>query len=582
MISQSSAVADFSVTTFPILLSILEGLDTPVSLKVFKLLSAATLDSDADALSQLKKLTIQPSDYTDFMIDEFRLDFQAVSLLSKLPNVFGSDLKQAALDAFSSAEYQCNRVNRDFLSGNRDLQFSRCETSISFDDIKRKLNHILGKAPTLEELSQLGGWGPGASYALSREMASPEYKSEYENTITYKLLQVIQYDVYDWLPWLKGKTFELVPGNLVTTVPKNLKTDRTIAIEPGLNSFFQKGIGSQIRRRLRRFNIDLNNQGFNQAVPEVAIRDGLCTIDLAAASDSISLEFVRRVLPYEWLELIELTRSERGTFFGRKTKEKIWFEYEKVSSMGNGFTFELESALFFSVLLALGIPKELCYVYGDDLCFPADRYYDVCAALRGCGFEVNSEKSFASGLFYESCGVYTFNGAIVNPIKVKDLLNGSKDFIVLANKIRLFSSLLCNGDGCSRRLLPSWRMCLAGLPDNVRRYCRGPIGSGLTLFCNLEECNVKYSRKRGAFHTNQLVQKTVDDVGTLFNQGTDVEGTFESLMHHRLRQLSNLRECSLYDNPSVNRGNVMKTRTKGRWLMKPLFVEQWTRLGPWI
>ena len=115
------------------------------------------------------------------------------------------------------------------------------------------------------------------------------------------------------LPRWFNKPWQLVPGNLITTVPKNGKTDRTIAIEPGLNSYVQKGIGNKIRGRLRRFGINLNDQTINQFGACNAQTLSLSTLDLKAASDSISLALVEQILPHDWLNLIATSRSPRGT-----------------------------------------------------------------------------------------------------------------------------------------------------------------------------------------------------------------------------------------------------------------------------
>ena len=179
------------------------------------------------------------------------------------------------------------------------------------------MSKVLGRAPSWQTVLECGGWGPGSSYALSQRKSSPELKCEYENTATLKLLQALRGVT---LPrWFEGKPFQLVPGNLITTVPKNAKTDRTIAIEPGLNGFVQKGIGTCIRRRLRRFGINLNDQSINQAGAMLALDLQLSTLDLKSASDSISWSLCEAILPKDWLALISAARSERGTFDSRSS-----------------------------------------------------------------------------------------------------------------------------------------------------------------------------------------------------------------------------------------------------------------------
>lgn len=569
----SKGLDSFVSSTLPVILELLKGLDTPISLSI-SLLLRAVVDGDKEAYQQLASYSLPIDQYLASDVTRFRLDYQAAVLCSKLPNFLGLDLKAKALESFSEAEYHCKLVNTAFLAGSYDhcLDIDH----FRFDDVKHNLSRILGRAPSWSTVLQIGGWGPGSSMTLSQRFASPETKCEYESTVTYKLLKAIQPSLDGCPPWFLTKPFQLVPGNLVTTVPKNLKTDRTIAIEPGVNSWCQKGIGRAIRRRLKKHGIDLNNQSYNSCAALEALSLGFCTVDLKAASDSISLEFLRRVCPSDWLALIEAARSERGCLESRKAA-KSWFDYHKVSSMGNGFTFELESAIFYAVLLACGVPKNCAYVYGDDLVFPSQYYERVTQVLGVCGFQTNFEKSFAGGLFYESCGAYSFNGVDVTPLKIKDLLHGPKDVIILANKIRLAAHLCTHNVGCDRRYLPAWRMCISGLPDDVRQRCRGPVGSGLTLFSNLSEATLaRYKKSRGMMMTYQLVPK----VKTICRD-------YSSLLKFRIGQLSDLLDLDadcffLNRDPGRKLGNVVLNRPTGRFKTARLYVERWYNFGDWV
>jgi hypothetical protein len=85
----------------------------------------------------------------------------------------------------------------------------------------------------------------------------------------------------------------MVSGNNVDWVPKNYKTDRTIAIEPDWNMFLQKGLGGLLRRRLRRVGQDLNDQSTNRFCAAVGSIDGsLATLDMSMASDTVAYRLV--------------------------------------------------------------------------------------------------------------------------------------------------------------------------------------------------------------------------------------------------------------------------------------------------
>lgn len=593
----SRELAGFNQSTLPVIQSLLQCLDTPKSLGVLlKFSSILQLAADgADGLvllaemQELKNdLTFDPNNYLAGEVNKASRDLCATSLLSKLPNIFGLDLKAAALESSLSAEDHCAFINQCFYTGSNEV--AARDLDLRFDRIKHILRRILGRAPSVATLCKMGGWGPGGSYALNRQKASPEYKSEYERTITYELAHKIQTDAPGGLPsWFYQDSWTLVPGNLITTVPKNVLTDRTIAIEPGINSWIQKGIGSAIRRRLLKHGIDLNDQRFNAFMALEAEAHGFCTVDLKAASDSISLAFVERVLPSDWLELVMVARSQRGSFNSRQDDKKTWFDYEKVSSMGNGFTFELESCLFFAILQASGVEEKHCYVYGDDLLFPQMYYDRVKQVLEICGFKVNTEKSFHKGLFYESCGIYSFQNIDITPIKVKEVLNDAKDSIILVNKIRMYAHISAYGDGCDRRYLPAWRTCLGRIPKHVRDHCRGPIGGGITIYCNINELSSspikdpKGSWKKIGKNRFSLLSQWVGPTRPVQVKGTNnyqtfvyqhlvpkirkLEREFMSLSQYRLFIAEKLSNVDIYSESSVSLGNVVKQLPTGQYVI---------------
>ena len=576
----------FRDKTLPIVLQLLKDLDTPRSLGLALALSASIQQNDSEAFVSLCSMNFPFDAYLSSDVDKFRRDYQASVLLSKLPNITDHDLELEAIKAFEAAEDHCREVNNEFTRGQIERVFDQ-KTGVSLFDIKKTLRRLLGRAPSWGTVLENGGWGPGSSWSLSQRKASPVTKCEYETTITFQLAKEIQ--AYSGLfPWL-NKPWQLVPGNLVTTVSKNVKTDRTIAIEPGINSWCQKGLGNLIRRRLRKYGIDLNNQNYNALAALCALDDGLCTVDLKAASDTISWELVRAVLPHDWLLLIEATRSPLYTFCDRTDANKSWSVYQKVSSMGNGFTFELESAIFYAILLVCGVPPCRAYVYGDDLIFPSRDYDKVVNTLTACGFSVNDEKSFRTGLFYESCGTYAFNGVDVTPLKIKELINGPKDAIILANKIRLFAHLCCGNYGCDRRYLASWRLSVSGIPERYRTTCRGPVGGGITLYCNFNESPAaSFSKRKYSFRYAALVNRLVER-----------EADYDGLYHYRLYELSQIREAPVDFSSSRFRadlllgatpivrsatrsGNVALQFASKRWKSVTTHSNKWYDLGPWI
>jgi len=206
-------------------------------------------------------------------------------------------------------------------------------------------------------------------------------------------------------------------------VPKSAKTDRPIVVEPWLNSILQLGIGDYIARRLRRFGVDIRDQTRNQNLARLgSITGALATLDLSSASDSVSTGLVEHLLSPEWFELLCTARSGTVLYQGQVRR------LEKISSMGNGFTFPLETLIFWAVTTAICGDVPEVSVYGDDIICPSAQAEEVMRTLFVLGFDVNREKSFWSGPFRESCGADYLSGIDVRPIFIEGPLSGHDAF----------------------------------------------------------------------------------------------------------------------------------------------------------
>ena len=65
--------------------------------------------------------------------------------------------------------------------------------------------------------------------------------------------------------------------------------------------------------------------------------------------------------------------------------------------MGNGYTFELETLIFYALIRAVVGKESTASVYGDDLIYPSCHTREVRALLNFVGFATNEEKSFPVG-----------------------------------------------------------------------------------------------------------------------------------------------------------------------------------------
>lgn len=234
-------------------------------------------------------------------------------------------------------------------------------------------------------------------------------------------------------------------------VSKTAKISRTICTEPVLNVIFQKGIAHVLERRLREvLRIDFTDQpDRNRRLARVGSVTGeFGTIDLSSASDSMSLALVREFFPAEVVTWLERT-SCRSTVLpdGRK------LELHMISSMGNAFTFPLQTIFFCSLVygayrvlgLRLKRSRGIHFdgnfsVFGDDIIVTRESYDLVCSLLTICGFKVNVDKSFNTGDFRESCGCDYFRGHNIRGVYI-ETLNDVSDYYSAINRLNRWSAI---------------------------------------------------------------------------------------------------------------------------------------------
>jgi hypothetical protein len=233
-----------------------------------------------------------------------------------------------------------------------------------------------------------------------------------------------------------------------------------------------------MRRKLRlKCGLDLDDQIPNQEMACRGSIDGsLATIDLSSASDTVARELVRFLLPHEWFERLDLCRSKVGLLDGE------WLRYEKFSSMGNGYTFELETLIFWSLAVSCVKLLELdpfeVRVYGDDIIVPSKAYDYLIEVLTFCGFTANSSKSFREGPFRESCGKDFYDGLEVRPFFQKESLDGVETLFRLANGIRRAANRRVHGLGCDAILRRPWLSVVKALPRTIAQNLKVPAHAG--------------------------------------------------------------------------------------------------------
>lgn len=281
-----------------------------------------------------------------------------------------------------------------------------------------------------------GSYSGGASTSRKRASSHPAEKYLGKAHVTLRAMQYLPVLASEQpLRLLNGgfDEVEVIEGNVMFMVPKNTEIDRAAAKEPDFNMYMQKSVGDYIRARLKGVGINLNDQSRNKDLARKgSITGTLATLDLSSASDSVSSRLVEEVLPICWWTYLSDLRSPFTLVKGE------WHENEMFSSMGNGFTFELESLIFYAIARAtawsLGVPGVVS-VYGDDIICPTEIAEPLMFALQVLGFQVNPDKSFWTGDFRESCGGHFISGRDVTPFYIKkpictllDLMHGLNSY----------------------------------------------------------------------------------------------------------------------------------------------------------
>jgi len=420
----------------------------------------------------LAEKSIDPANYND--ASSFADDYLVVSVLRKnirMPTTF--DRKKEAYLKFFDSERICAETNsrlRGFVSGAISPSQSISHVIERSRDI---IWQILGPLtrPKLNYAESRFRFGPGATTSVSGRNVTPSRKFTSSLHVTPRLYPY-WHSLVPRLWRTAVSDVSLRSASKVTCVPKDAKTDRIIAIEPHLNIYVQLGIGALIRRQLKRFGVDLDDQTRNQKLAQSALATGLATIDLSSASDTVSRELVWLLLPVEWASLLDLARTEYAEIEGEEIR------LEKFSSMGNGYTFELESLIFYSLALASSGKKGGVNAYGDDIILPSAAAPVLVEALDFLGFSVNARKTFLAGRFYESCGKDFFDGANVRPFFWKGYRDDPvQTLFALANSVRRYAHMRLNGLGCDSRFLPVWLYLISQLKPGDRRI-RIPDGFG--------------------------------------------------------------------------------------------------------
>lgn len=332
----------------------------------------------------------------------------------------GTALEELALEKF----LQCNFIGSKM---NERLAVNKGEY----------LDHILSEASLIcyrtlgefdyTEVFEACNHGPGAAVGvpmreatLASKMLTPTgTPAAHEVFREYRTWDTTM-DSYlrTFLPPSNGNGSLIVCGNKLSFVPKKFDSLRTMQIEPVLNEFFQLGTGSVITARLLKCGIDLSTQDKSNALlARWASKHGvLATIDWSDASGRIWVNLIQRLVHPSWFRWFMAIRSPVTTWKGKE------IPLQMMGTMGNGFTFPLQTLVFYAILRAIARfhdMDEFVSVFGDDCIVDCELVPLVVEFADLIGFKLNKDKSFEFGGFRESCGMDAWRGLDCRPFFVE-------------------------------------------------------------------------------------------------------------------------------------------------------------------
>ncbi len=384
-----------------------------------------------------------------------------LSLLDECKETFPSDsLSRYRLDVLSKTIFkkfigpQYDSRSLEDLAFGRFLEQNREVFHIPIDSSSRLIRYVKAELLamfcepfSLNDCVNKGYCGPGASRKVrDTDFFSKMFDSSLTSTSTLLQRTYTQAISPEWYlaetlrHQLHGS--ELVSGSKLCSVPKDESRRRVICTEPTLNMFFQLGAKEHLESCLRKsHNIDFSNQ---QEINRSLAREGsrslrFVTLDLKDASDRISLQLCKTVLPPWLYNLLMAIRSPSTNVYSKDV------ELNMISTMGNGTTFPLMTSILSCVVRSVyqinGInPKNgVNYaVFGDDIICLTDLHQEVIDSVEALGFIINIDKSCLSGHFRESCGGDYLKGFDVRGVYIKGL-NNESDFYSSFNRLLSWS-----------------------------------------------------------------------------------------------------------------------------------------------
>lgn len=389
-----------------------------------------------------------------------------------------SEREAAAITKWLSSEVRNGKTN-ERLSGDNYTGVRICGRSVGMSYVleiaRRLINDVVGRTYP-EDILKYGQFTNGASTRLERSIRTLALKYLGKPHATSSMVAVVPLLERMFPAWARVNpelsTPEVVESSVMFTVPKNAVIDRVACKEPEINMFVQRSIGLFLRRKLQwKTGIDLRDQTRNQYYAKIGsngIANGLdmCydTLDLSSASDTVSYQLVKLLLPHDWFVLMDECRVKSTDIHGKIHHLNMF------SSMGNGFTFELETLIFWALSKAVCVIGEITgdvTVYGDDIVVPMEATNSVITVLTYCGFIPNKAKSYKGHKQFtrESCGKFFHRSEDVTPFYIRRPITTVVELIHFLNSLRDWATGELTTFGFGEDFARMWRKYKSFVPS---------------------------------------------------------------------------------------------------------------------
>lgn len=322
------------------------------------------------------------------------------------------------------------------------------------------------------------------------------------------------------------------PPSRLYAVPKTAKGPRLIAAEPTAHQWCQQFIKLFLEERLSGLFddnfISFKNQELSQRlVVKASLDKSLATVDLSSASDRLTCRAIERAFRKNksLLRALHATRTRWTKDSVSSTKSSNFFINKKFASQGTAVTFPVQSIFFLIVALtccgfhartpedffcnkrfckSLGRYSDKVRVFGDDIIIPKHGYALLSEVLHLLGLKVNPEKTFSEGHFRESCGMDSYMGVNVTPIKTTKIeATGPKSRQSLIDySNNLFKAGLWNAAAIVESMIPGW------VRKNLPVIGIGSGGVGRFSFCGTSYDHLD-SRYHRTLHRTEYRQYSI-------------------------------------------------------------------------